>query len=355
MSFDPFEPPPLLTADLPGIGGRIKDRPEDFEVEEIPAYEPAGVGGFLYLWVEKRDMGAEYFARQVARRLGIGSGDVGTAGLKDRRAVTRQWVSVPDRVADRVELLQGDGIRVLESRRHSNKLRTGHLHGNRFSILVRDADPGALERLVPLIDRLRRDGVPNFFGPQRFGRGGDTATLGLSLLRPEGPAGSRRLSPFLRKLALSSAQAALFNAYLSRRITAGLFRRVLAGDVMMKWPVGGMFLAYDLPREQQRFDARETVHAGPMFGRKTFAAEAEAAEREAAVLADAQLPCDAFRAFGKLLQGTRRKNLVYADDLSAAPEAAGIRLRFTLPAGSYATVLLRELMKTPDGQAGGDD
>src|SRR3954463_12491354 len=90
--------PPLLTADLPGIGGRIKHAPEDFEVEEIPAYEPSGNGDFLFLWVEKRDMGAEYFTRQVARRLGIPPGEVGTAGLKDRRAVTRQWVSVPHQI-----------------------------------------------------------------------------------------------------------------------------------------------------------------------------------------------------------------------------------------------------------------
>src|SRR5262249_61514501 len=90
MSFDPFAPPPLLTAPLPGIGGSIKQVPDDFEVEEIPAYEPSGSGDFLYLWIEKRDMGAEYFARQIARRLEIPPGEVGTAGLKDRRAVTRQ-------------------------------------------------------------------------------------------------------------------------------------------------------------------------------------------------------------------------------------------------------------------------
>src|SRR6266852_1723260 len=87
--------PPLLTSDLPGIGGKIKTNLEDFEVEEIPAYEPSGAGDFLYLWIEKRDMGAEYFERQVAKRLGIPVGEIGVAGLKDRRAVTRQWISLP--------------------------------------------------------------------------------------------------------------------------------------------------------------------------------------------------------------------------------------------------------------------
>ena len=102
MTFDPLQPPPLLTADLPGVGGRIKSVPEDFEVEEIPAYPPSGQGDFLYLWIEKRDMGAEYFARQVARRLDVPVGEVGTAGLKDRHAVTRQMVSVPVRAESRL-------------------------------------------------------------------------------------------------------------------------------------------------------------------------------------------------------------------------------------------------------------
>src|SRR5436305_7884771 len=106
-------PPPLLTADLPGIGGQLKALPEDFDVEEIPAYEPSGAGDFLYLWIEKRSMGAEYFVRQVARRLGIPAVEVGTAGLKDRHAVTRQMVSVPATVQDRLGQLDGDGLRVL--------------------------------------------------------------------------------------------------------------------------------------------------------------------------------------------------------------------------------------------------
>jgi tRNA pseudouridine13 synthase len=354
MTFAPLEPPPLLTADLPGIGGRIKAVPEDFEVEEIPAYQPSGNGDYLYLWVEKRDMGAEYFARQVAQRLGIAAGEVGTAGLKDRRAVTRQFVSVPARAEGELGRLEGDGIRVLSVGRHGNKLKPGHLHGNRFRILVRQADPQAAERLGPLLDRLRREGLPNFYGPQRFGREGETVRLGLALLRgepPPVPASGRRpnlRSAFLRKLALSAAQSALFNHYLGRRLADGLLRRVLPGDVMAKWPFGGMFVAEDVGREQARFDARETVHAGPMFGRKTFAAAGEAAAREAAVLQDAGISAEAFRRFGKLLQGTRRHNLVYVDDLAAADEAEGVRLTFTLPAGSYATVLLAELMKAPD-------
>jgi tRNA pseudouridine13 synthase len=334
--------PPLFTSDLPGIGGRIKVEIDDFEVEEIPAYEPSGEGDHLFLWIEKRDLGAEFFARQVARRLGIGPGDVGTAGLKDRRAVTRQWVSLPGSVESRLAELEGDGVRVLRVSRHTNKLKPGHLHGNRFRVLVRDVPATAAELAAPILDRIRHDGLPNYYGPQRFGRDGETARMGMDLI-----SGKLRgfHGGFLRKLALSAAQSVLFNDYLGRRLTDGLLRTVLDGDVMAKWPAGGMFVASDVAAEQARFDARETIHAGPMFGRKTFPAAGVAAEREAAVLRDAELTPESFVGFGKLLMGTRRHNLVYVDDLAVTSEPDGLRLTFTLPAGSYATVLLREVMK----------
>ena len=338
--------PPLLTSDLPGIGGEIKTTPEDFEVEEIPAYEPSGQGDFLYLWIEKRDMGAEFFTRQIAKRLSIPHGEVGTAGLKDRRAVTRQMVSVPGSVEANLPHLEGDGINVLRVSRHTNKLRSGHLHGNRFRILIRNSSPlplgeGPGVRASDIINRLRQHGLPNFYGPQRFGRGGETLHLGLALLRCE----KTIRNPFLKKLALSAAQAAIFNHCLAQRMRDGLLRRVLPGDVMCKIPFGGMFVASDLEQEQKRFDAREIVSAGPICGRKTFAAGGEAAERELSALAAFNLTENSFNGFGKLLQGTRRHNLVYLDDLAADAETDGLRLSFTLPAGSYATALLREVMK----------
>jgi len=122
---------------------------------------------------------------------------------------------------------------------------------------------------------------------------------------------------------------------------------------MAKWPAGGMFTATDVPAEQARFDRREIVTAGPMFGRKTFPAHGPAAEREAVVLEAAGLTASSFAGFGKLVMGTRRHNLVYIDDLSAARESEGLRLTFTLPAGSYATVLLREVMKVDVADDGG--
>ena len=346
MPLDPLAPVARLSTGLPGLGGRIKTVPEDFEVEEVPAYLPCGQGDHLYLWIEKRGMGAEFFGRQVAQRLGIARGEVGMAGLKDRHAVTRQWISVPGNAEAHVAQLEGDGLRVLSVSRHGNKLKPGHLHGNRFRILIRDVDVSALGRVPELLTLLREQGMPNYYGAQRFGHGGETAQIGFSLLRGESPAGPVKRNPFLSKLALSAAQSAIFNQYLTRRLADGLLRQVLPGDVLGKWPAGGLFRAEDVAAEQARFDRREIVSLGPMAGKQTFPAAALAAEREAALLAEAELTPAHFANHGKLLQGTRRHNLVYVDDLQAEVEPEGVRLSVTLPAGSYATVLLEEIMKT---------
>ena len=188
--------------------------------------------------------------------------------------------------------------------------------------------------------------MPNFYGPQRFGRGGGTVDLGFQCLAGTQ---SKRIRPFVYKFALSAVQSLLFNDYLGRRVQDGLYRTVLPGDVMMKWPFGCLFVTDDAPVEQARFDAKEIVTGGPMFGTHTFAAAKDAAEREAVVLADHKLSAKSFANFGKLMGGTRRHNLIYLDDLEATWESAGLRLAFSLPSGCYATVLLREVMKTnPD-------
>jgi tRNA pseudouridine13 synthase len=343
-SFDPLAPLPLVTAGLPGIGGRIKEALEDFEVEEIPAYPASGTGEFLYLWIEKKDMGAEYFARQVAKRLGIASGEVGTAGLKDRRAITRQMVSVPESCTDHLAALEDAGIHVLSVSRHGNKLRPGHLQGNRFNVLIRGVEADAEKKIIPIIQQLKKDGIPNYYGAQRFGRGGETLALGMTALH----GGRNSLlgrNRFLRKLAISAVQSALFNHYLARRLVDRLYDRVLPGDVMVKRATGGMFVAEDVALEQPRYDARETAPAGPIFGRKMFAARAAAAAREAEILESFQLSPQDFGGVGKLAQGTRRQIAVYVPDLAAIPEGEGMRLTFTLPAGSYATVLLEEITK----------
>src|SRR5260370_1099090 len=156
---NPIEPP-LLTPDLPGIGGAIKQQLEDFEVEEIPAYEPCGQGEHLFLWLEKRGLGAEIFVRQIAKRLDVPPGEIGIAGLKDRHAVTRQMVSVPASAEPRLPQLDGDGISLLRVSRHSNKLRSGHLRGNRFRVLVRGANSSQAATLEAILERIRAQGMP---------------------------------------------------------------------------------------------------------------------------------------------------------------------------------------------------
>jgi tRNA pseudouridine13 synthase len=342
MSLDPLTPLPLLTAHIPGIGGRVREEPEDFEVEEIPAYAPSGQGHFLFLWIEKRNTGAEYFLRQVARRLELAPGEVGSAGLKDRRAVTRQMISVPARAEPLLDRLSAENIKLLSVHRHQNKLRPGHLRGNRFRILIRDPDRGALDRLDEILALLAARGMPNYYGPQRFGREGETAKLGLALVRDPKRAIRQR---FLRKLALSAVQALLFNDYLAERLSNGLLHRVLPGDVMAKRPAGALFKVEKVEEEQARLDHGETVITGPIFGRKTFPAAGEAALREDETLARAAITRTAFGQFGKLMQGTRRPLLAFPEHLRGEIEAAGLCLTFQLPAGSYATVLLAEIMK----------
>lgn len=339
-----------LTADLPGIGGVVKQCPEDFEVEEIPAYEPSGDGEHLFLWVEKRDVAAEQLTRHIGRVLGVSTSDIGVAGLKDRRAVTRQYVSVPARCAARISEIDTDGIRVLRSALHGNKLRSGHVKGNRFSILVREIVDDALQRAVGIAARIVESGFPNSFGEQRFGVDGKTAQMGFQLLRgeiqPRDIPGSRRR--FLLRMSLSAAQSVLFNRALAARLSDGLLHRVLPGDVMQVVQSGGPFVAEDVETEQQRFDNRETVISGPMFGIKMKTPTGVAAERESRLLAEVDLTPADFRNFKKLVPGTRRPYLIWPQELSIEPESNALRFRFTLPSGVYATVLLREFLKTND-------
>ncbi|MBW3540136.1 MAG: tRNA pseudouridine(13) synthase TruD [Planctomycetes bacterium] len=338
------EPQPTLTAGLPGVGGVVKQRPEDFEVEELPAYEPGGDGEHLFLWIEKRDVSAEELQRHLSRTLGIGRGEIGTAGLKDRRAITRQYVSVPARCEPRVDGVNSDSIRVLQARRHRNKLRTGHLKGNRFSVLLREATANAVERAQAKVDRLAPSGFPNYYGEQRFGRECETLQTGMDLLA--GRTTPRDLPParrkFLLRLSLSAVQSGLFNRVLAARLAAGRLEQIEAGDVLQVTASGGLFLAEDVPRDQRRFATGEIVPTGPLFGPKMREPFGAPAQLEQVVLEEFGLDRAAFGKFPKLTAGGRRPLLVRPQDLSVAGEPDGLRLQVTLPPGSYATVLLRE-------------
>lgn len=328
-----------ILGELPALGGRLKSVPEDFVVEELPAYEPCGTGGFLYLWLQKRDFPAERLAREIGHRLGIKPLDVGIAGMKDRRAVTRQWVSVPDTCADRLEAIDDDSLRVLAVTRHGNKLRSGHTRGNRFQVRIRGLAPESAGELRARAERLRTLGLPNAFGPQRFGHGGETARLGWALVNGEAP----RLNPWLKKLACSAVQSELFNQWLDCRIADGLLRTALEGDILAHAPRGGMFLCADPATDQPRVERFEIVPAGPMFGPKMLATGAKALDRERELLASRNLP-EGWLPSGALFAGTRRRALVAVPDMGIREDGEGIILDFSLPSGSYATVLLAELL-----------
>lgn len=340
-------PFPLATANLPGVGGVSKARAEDFRVEELPAYPPAGNGEFLFLWVEKTGLSAEQLVSHVARCLKLAHQDVGTAGMKDRQAVTRQMISVPARCELLLKTFEHEQIRILKVDRHPHKLRTGHLRGNRFSILIRNPAEQALERAEAIAARLAQTGVPNYFGEQRFGRDAETLTLGLGLLRGTQQPGAipRARRKFLLRLALSSVQSALFNRALAERMEEGLLERVLLGDVMQVVASGGPFVVEDIEREQQRFAAREIVISGPMFGPKMKQPAGDVARREARLLERAGIRSEEFSRFSNLTPGTRRPYLIWPGDLNVSQEPDGIRLEFTLPSGAYATVVLREFQK----------
>lgn len=183
-------PPTYLTADVPGTGGVIRERQEDFLVEEQPLYEPSGEGEHLYLYIEKKSLTTHDAVRRVARAFRVGKGDVGYAGLKDKHGITRQHLSVylPDRGLDSegLAVLSGnDYLKVLWAERHTNKLRRGHHGGNRFVIRIRQVDPTGVRHAKAVLDRLAAVGAPNVFGPQRFGFRMNTHLLGRALLLGE--------------------------------------------------------------------------------------------------------------------------------------------------------------------------
>jgi tRNA pseudouridine13 synthase len=228
-----------------------------------------------------------------------------------------------------------------------NKLKAGHLDGNRFSILLRDAGEEALAKAERIAERLRTVGFPNYFGDQRFGRDRDTLALGLALLRGKRTERDipRARRKFSFRLSLSAVQSDLFNQVLANRLRDGLIDRVLLGDVMQVTASGGIFVVEDQPAEEARFLAGDTVTTGPLFGPKMRRPGPEVDSREESVLEAQGLSRDHFRKFSKLTPGSRRPFLVRPEDLQIHQQPEGLSMEFALPSGVYATMLLREFQK----------
>lgn len=342
-------PVPLLTPELPGTGGLLRVAIDDFVVEELPLYELSGAGEHLVVTVEKRGRSTPELVAELARALSARERDVGTAGMKDKRAVTVQRISVATKVApDHALRLSGTGWRVLAATRHGNKLKPGHLRGNRFRIVVRGVSADALERAEAVCARLRQSGAANLFGPQRFGKHGDNAALGRAILLRERQVRDR----FLRRMALSALQSELFNRCLAARIADGLFATAIDGDVLKKRATGGLFVCEDPATDAQRVRAGEVDPAGPLPGHAIFAARGEALRREEGVLADAKVDPAWFAAGGEEMEGARRPYRVAVEDLAVAREGPDVlAVTFALPKGSYAVAVLREITKTDVSEA----
>jgi tRNA pseudouridine13 synthase len=342
---------PLVTADLPGSGGVLRRAPEDFRVDEVPAYAPSGSGPHLYLRVEKRGRTTRDALRDLSRLLGVPDREAGYAGLKDRDAVTTQWLSFPVPRDPDPAALSAPGLRVLEVSRHANKLRPGHLRGNRFSIAVPGGD---LARARACAAALAERGLPNFFGPQRFGVEGRNAEVGRALLRGERTEETRRAARdrFLRRLSISAWQALLFNRWLAERMGDGLFATALRGEVLKKLDTGGLFTCEDPAADGPRLARFEVAPAGPMFGHRMMPAAGDALAREERLLAAEGLALAELARGGGEAEGTRRAARLPVA-VALEPAGDGYRAAFELPRGSYATVLLRELTKAePDALPG---
>ena len=319
---------------------RLRSVPEDFCVDEIPLYRPSGHGEHTYLHVEKRERTTEDVAHVLARYAGARVRDVGYAGRKDRVALTTQWFSVPGLDPERARELALPGVRVLDAIRHAHKLRTGHLRGNRFRIFVRDVAEQQLETAARRLERIRRIGMPNRFGAQRFGRDGGNADRGRRLLHGEGSRDDRRQARFL----LSALQAAVFNAVLEDRQAP--LDAVEVGEVAMVCASGGCFVVEDLAREAARAAAFEISATGPIFGTRVLEPLGEAGERERRALERFDVPTGALRVpRGIRLRGARRALRVRPGSATLEPRDDGLLLRFSLPPGSYATVLIEELLE----------
>jgi tRNA pseudouridine13 synthase len=317
--------------------------PETFFVEEIPAYLPAGEGPHTFLWIEKQGLATPEAVKRLARALGVNDRDVGYAGMKDRHATTRQWVSVP--AVDPAAALAAEvpGLKVLEARRHGNKLRTGHLRGNRFEVVLAEVTDAEGELLGERLRALGRDGLPNTYGAQRFGAAGDNVRAGLEILRGQ----RRERDHRRRKLLLSAVQSEVFNRTLARRAATGGLLRVRPGDVLQKTGSGGLFVTDDLARDQGRVDAGELVPTGPLPGSREVEPppDSEAYALESEALGEVGVTRQELAAVGRDLPGARRPVLVRVtlDEPAAQREPGRLRLRFSLPAGSYATVVLQAL------------
>jgi tRNA pseudouridine13 synthase len=320
--------------------GVIRAAAEDFRVGECLAFEPSGAGEHVFLNIEKIGENTEYVARQLARFAGVRQRDVGYAGLKDRHAVTTQWFSVwlPGKPDPDWTGLASDSVKILRALRHARKLQRGALTGNRFKLVIREWQ-GDKKATYDRLQAIRAGGIANYFGPQRFGHEGRNLAQALALFR--GAKAGREQ----RSLYLSAARSFLFNQILARRIEQKNWNRALAGDVFFFDRSHSRFHAEQPdPDVIARIDAGNLHPSGALWGRGDVRVSLDALAMEQAVIeAQAEIAEGLVRSG---VEADRRPLRVNVDELRW--EFIGettLELSFGLPAGSYATALLREIIE----------
>ena len=328
---------PAASAHLPGTGGVLRAEIEDFVVEEMPSYLPSGAGAHAYALIEKRGMTTQDVVSALSEA-GAPRRTVGFAGQKDKYAVARQWLSVPAEYAAAFESLDDvDGVKVLETSLHRNKLGLGHLRGNRFKLRVREPRDDWRQIAEAALAHLRKVGVPNYFGQQRFGSFNTNIVDGLRLIRGE----RMRIDRRMRRFYQSALQSHLFNRLLKMRMERGLYEVVLTGERAQRHDSGGMFVVEDAAAESERARRLEISAALPLFGKKARISDGDAGVLEERVLSEFGLEYAQFRS----IPGARRISRLRLDDAALTAADDGYALEFTLPKGAYATAVMRELMK----------
>jgi tRNA pseudouridine13 synthase len=340
--------PPAAWGGPPSASGTIRATPEDFEVEEILGFGASGAGPHVLLTVRKRGANTEWVARELARAAGCRPHEVGFAGLKDRNAVTTQAFTVPagKRSPGSFAQLAGEGWEVLGASAHQRKLPRGALEGNRFSITVRGLR-GDGEQLNERLARIARGGVPNYFGAQRFGRdaGNLERVLRAACAGAGGGSGGRPDHGFM----LSAARSVIFNAILAARVEAQDWNRLLPGDVANLDGRGSVF-AVDAPdAELERRCAALEIHpTAPLAGEGESMARGAVLELEDSITARFPEALAVIRT--ERMQSERRALRLRVGEFASELQQDVLRLRFSLPAGSFATTVLREIIST--GEAG---
>lgn len=326
--------------DGPTGHGDIKTEPDDFIVEEFLSFAPEGSGEHVFLHIEKIGENTEYVARLLARHAGVRQRDVSYAGMKDRHGRTGQWFSVwlPGKEDPDWSGVENENLKVLEAVRHARKLKRGVLAGNRFTLLIRNWQ-GDLEVAEQQLRQIQQHGFPNYFGEQRFGHQGRNVEKALAMFQ------GAKIKREQRSIYLSAARSFLFNLILAERVNTQTWNRALPGDVFKLDKTNSHFRAESVDQALiERLESGDISPTGALWGKGGSGVTDEAQALEQHIidahpeLADGLLKAD--------LEADRRALRVKPENLVWEFEANALRLSFGLPAGSYATALLREVVDT---------